>query len=84
MEAVRKQAYKLKLHAKWRIHHVFHVLILERDIIKKEAIDQKIANQLKFEKGEQTEQEVDLILDIIVFAEKVVDGRLSRLYYLIY
>ena len=32
---VKKQAYKLELSRKWRIHDVFHVSLLEQDIIKK-------------------------------------------------
>ena len=32
---VGKQAYKLKLPKKWRIHNVFHVSLLEQDITKK-------------------------------------------------
>ena len=44
MKAVGKQAYKVKLPAKWRIIPVFHMLLLEKDIIRKKAVDQKIAN----------------------------------------
>lgn len=44
LEAVRKQAYKLKLPSKWRIHSLFHISLLERDVIRKEAVDQKIVN----------------------------------------
>ena len=35
LHPVRKQAYKLKLLKKWRIHAVFHVLLLEQNTIKK-------------------------------------------------
>ena len=63
---------------------MFHVSLLERDVIRREAVDQKIANQLKFKEGEQPEQKVDLILDNMVFAMEAIDGRLLGLYYLIY
>lgn len=84
LEAVGKQAYKLKLPAKWRIHPAFHVSLLERDVTRREAVDQKIADQLRFEEGEQPEQEVDSIMDSMVFAEEAVDGRPPWLYYLIH
>ena len=38
------------LSAKWHIHPMFYVLLLERDVTRKEAINQKIAGQLKFKK----------------------------------
>ncbi len=84
LEAVRKQAYKLKLFFKWRIHLVFHVSLLERDVTRREAVDQKIADQLEFEEGEKPEQKVDSIIDSIVFAKEAIDGRPLGLYYLIH
>ena len=30
-----KQAYKLELPARWKIYNMFHVLLVEQDIIKK-------------------------------------------------
>lgn len=72
LEAVRKQAYKLKFPAKWRIYLVSHVLLLEKDFTRREAVDQKIADQLEFEEGEDPEQEVDSIIDSMVFAEEAM------------
>ena len=36
LHLVDKQAYKLKLPKKWRIHNVFHISLLEQDTPKKE------------------------------------------------
>ena len=36
LHPVGKQVYKLELLRNWRIHDVFHMLLLEQDIIKKE------------------------------------------------
>ncbi len=47
-EAVGKQTYKLKLPAKWRIDLLFHISLFERDVTRREAVDQKIADQLEF------------------------------------
>lgn len=71
LEAVERQAYKLKLPAKWRIHPVFHVSFLERDIRRREAVDQQIAEQLEFEEGNPPEQEVDLIIHSMVFLKRL-------------
>ena len=35
---VGKQAYKLELPNKWRIHDVFHMSLLEQDITRKERV----------------------------------------------
>ena len=84
LKVVEKQIYKLKLPAKWRIHSMFHILFLKRDITKNEAIDQKIADQFEFEKREQPEQEDDLIIDSMVFAKKAIDDKPLKFYYLIH
>ena len=57
---------------------------LEKDIIRREAVDQKIANQLELEEGKQAEQEFDSIIDSMVFVKKAIDGRPPGLYYLIH
>ena len=47
-------------------------------------MDQKIDDQLEFEKSKQPEQRVDSIMNSIVFAEEAIDGRPNGLYYLIH
>lgn len=51
---------------------MFHILLLESDILRSKVIDQKFANQFKLGEEEQSEQEVDLILDIMIFVKKVL------------
>ena len=56
LNPVGKQAYKLELPMKWRIHNVFHVSLLEQDITKKEQVNNM---QLEFEAGNDKKYEVD-------------------------
>lgn len=44
VEIIENQAYRLKLLVKWRIHLIFQVLFLKKDVIRKKAVDQKIAD----------------------------------------
>ena len=39
---VGKQVYKLELPRKWKIHDIFHVLLLEQDTTRKERVDKKV------------------------------------------
>ena len=41
LHPVGKQAHKLELLKKWRIHHVFHVSLLEQDTTRKGWVDKK-------------------------------------------
>ncbi len=84
MEAVGKQTYKLRMPSKWRIHLMFHIPFLKRDVTRKKVVDQKIADQIEFEKRKQPEQKVDLIMHSIVFAKEAIDDRLPWLYYVIH
>ena len=58
LHPVSKQAYKLKLPKKWRIHNVFHVSLLEQDTTKKGQVND---TQLDFEfkAGDDKEYKVD-------------------------
>ena len=55
---VGKQAYKLKLPKKWRIHDVFHVSLLEQNTTKKGRVNNTQLN-FEFEAGNDKEYEVD-------------------------
>ena len=55
-----KQVYKLELSKKWRIHNVFHVLLLEQNTTKKGRVDQKVT-ELDFEAGNSEEYKVEAI-----------------------
>ena len=60
LHPVGKQAYKLKLPKKWRIHNVFYISLLEQDITKKGQVNDTQLD-FKFEAGNDKEYEVDSI-----------------------
>ena len=78
LHPIGKQAYKLKVPKKWRIHDVFHVLLLEQDITRKG----REFSVPEFEPGDNKEYEVEAIHDSVVYA-KEVDGHLLGLDYLV-
>ena len=78
---VGKQAYKLKLSKKWRIHNIFHISLLEQDITKKRQVNNMQLN-FEFEASNGEEYEVDGIWDSAVYARESA-RQLSGLYYLV-
>ena len=81
LHPVGKQAYKLELPKKWRIHDVFHVLLLEQDTTRKERVDENVT---EFEAGSNDEEyEVEEIWDSAVYAKESTTGHLPGFYYLI-
>ena len=80
LHAVGKQAYKLKLPKKWRIHNVFHMSLLEQDTTKKERVKKipelDVGNDSK-------EYEVEAIWNSAVYAIESESGHLLGLYYLV-
>ena len=77
---MEKQAYKLELPKKWKMHDVFHVSLLEQDTTRKRRLDK---NVIEFEAGNDEEYEVEGIQNSAVYAKESVAIHLPSLYYLI-
>ena len=84
LHPVGKQAYKLELPRKWRIHDVFHVSLLEQDTTRKGRVDEEV-RQMEFDAGDDgsREYEVEAIRDSAVYARESESGHLPGLYYLV-
>ena len=82
LHPMKKQAYKLELPKKWKIHDVFHVSLLEQDTTKKEWVNK--TTQAEFETGDDEEYKVEGIWNSVVYAMESEAGHLPRLYYLVY
>ena len=54
LHPIGKQAYKLELLKKWRVHNVFYVSLLEQDTIKKGCISKKV---LELDAGNKNSKE---------------------------
>ena len=80
LHLVGKQAYKLELSRKWRIHDVFHVSLLEQDTTKKRRVDEKVG-QMEFnaDDNESGECKVEAIWDSTVYARESESGHLLGL-----
>ena len=81
LHPVGKQAYKLELPKKWRIHDIFQVSLLEQDTTKKGQVNDTQLN-FEFEAGNNKEYEIDGIWDSAVYAKESA-GQLLGLYYLV-
>ena len=75
---IKKQAYKLELLKKWKIHDVFHVSLLEQDTTRKG----REFLLPKFELDNDNEYEVEALRDSAVYA-KEANGHFLGLYYLV-
>ncbi len=82
---VEKQAYKLELPTKWKIHDVFHISLLEQDTTRKRRVDNKALLKLEkeFEAGGDKEYEVEAIIDSTVYGQLVNSNQMLGLYYLV-
>ena len=65
-----KQVYKLELPRKWKIHDIFHVLLLEQDTKKKRRVDKEV-RQIEFDIGNDSgEYKVKAIRNSAVYARE--------------
>ena len=77
---VGKQAYKLELPKKWKINNIFHILLLEQDITKKEW-DKKVL-ELNTSNKKSRKYKIEIIWNSAIYAKESKDY-LLKLYYLI-
>ena len=81
LHPIWKQAYKLELLKKWRIHDVFHVSLLEQDTTRKGRVDDE---NVELDAGDENgEYEVEAIWDSEVYARESESGHLPGLYHLV-
>ena len=84
LHPIGKQAYKLQLPRKWRIHDIFYVSLLEQDTTRKGRVDKEV-RQIEFDNGDNDsgKYEVEAIRDSAVYARESESGHLPGLYYLV-
>ena len=84
LHPVKKQAYKLELPKKWKIYHIFHVLLLEQDTTRKRRVDEKV-RQIEFDvdDNKSKEYEVEVIWDSAIYARESKSDHLPGFYYLV-
>ncbi len=86
LHAVGKQAYKLELPAKWKIHNIFYVSLLEQDTTRKGRVDNKALpepeKKLEFEVEGNKEYEIEAIIDSAVYNQQA-NNQMPGLYYLV-
>ena len=79
---VGKQAYKLKLPKKWKVHNIFHVSMLEQNTIRKGLVSKKVP-ELDAGNKDNKKYRVEAICDSAVYANESKPGHLLGLYYLV-
>ena len=84
LHPVGKQAYKLELPKKWRIHDLFYMSLLEQDTTRKRQVDEEI-RQIEFEASNNNSGEfkVEAIWDSMVYAKESESSHLPGFNYLI-
>ncbi len=72
LHAVGKQAYKLELPTKWKIHDVFHMSLLEQNIKRRGRVNKALPEpekDLEFKAGGNKEYEIKAIIDSAVYGQ---------------
>ena len=84
---VKKQAYKLELSTKWKIHNIFHMLLLEQHTTRKGRVNRKALpepeKELEFEVGDNKKYEIEAIIDSAIYYQQANNNQMPGLYYLI-
>ena len=85
LHPIGKEAYKLELPRKWRIHNIFYVSLLEQNTTKKGREYKNATELAELDAGEDSgKYEVEAIRDSAVYARESELGHLSGLYYLVF
>ena len=74
LHPVGKQAYKLELPKKWRIHDIFYVSLLEQDITRK----RREFLMPEFEPGDNKKYDLEAIRDSAVYVRESESGHLCN------
>ena len=84
LHSIGKQAYKLELPKKWKIHDVFYMSLLEQNTIRKGRVDEEV-RQMEFNASDDDggEYKVEVIWDSAVYIRESELGHLPGLYYLV-
>ena len=82
LHPVGKQAYKLKLSKKWRVHNMFEVLLLEQDNTKKGRVSKEVP-ELNVGNENSKKYKVEPIWDSALYANESELSHLPGLYYLV-
>lgn len=85
LHVVGKQAYKLKLPSKWKIHYIFHISLLEQNIIRKGQVNQNNAilePENKFEAETSKKYEVTFIINGIIYRKRA-ENQFPHINYLV-
>ena len=83
LHPVRKQAYKLDLPIKWKIHDFLQVSLLKQDTMRKGRMNELFPEpEPEFNTGDNKEYKVEAIINSAVYAKKA-EGHLPGLYYLV-
>ena len=82
LHPVGKQAYKLEIPKKWKVHNMFHMLLLEQDTTRKRQVSKEVS-ELDAANKDSKEYEVEAIWNSAVYANKSKSGYLLGLYYLV-
>ncbi len=87
LHIIGKQAYKLELFTKCKIHHLFYVSLLEKNTIRKRQVNNPLLEsekELKLEAKDNKEYEVKAIIDSAVYSEQTNNSnQMPGLYYLV-